>query len=340
MDIDTSSVISRIKSNKGWVVVGLVVLFVLYSFLSGLSGGYRSTTGAMYDESGYAGVSNYGMAQKSMALSRESASFAPSPGSGGASASKPIVKRASLEVKSENAKADESKITDRAKSIGGFLEGVSDSNTEDYLTVTVSVKVPSAKFDDFVAYLRDNFNVKSSSIDLYRISLKQETDELAILQNTMDAYNDLFKRAEGNATLDSQTLAFLADLTDKKLYIMRLMRQYGYSLEEKQEDVDYSTLTLTLTEEKQVELVKEGFWANFRRQLRNSVESILDNLTSMVTDTLEIFVYVVKVGLILVVIAVPIRIVVKLLGRIFNIHVSSGKAAPEVPAAGRKRSGV
>lgn len=335
MDIDTSSIISKVKSNKGWVVVGLIVLFVLYSFLSSLSGGYRSTGGAMYAD-------NYGEVQKSAALSRESASFAPSPESGGASYSKPIVKRASLEVKSADAKGDESKITDRVKSLGGFVEGVSDSDSEDYLTVAVSVRVPSAKFEDFVAYLRDGFNVKSSYIDLYRISLKQETDELAILQKTMDTYNDLFKKAEAQATLDSQTLTFLADITSKKLDIMRIMRQYGYSLESKQEDVDYSTLTLTLTEEKQVKLVKEGFWANFRRQLRNSVESILDNLTGMVTDTLEIFVYVVKVGLILVVIAVPIRIVLKTLGRIFNIHLSSGKekapALSEVyPPAGRKR---
>jgi len=323
MEIDTSQTVSRLKANKGWLAVALVAAFLLYFVGSLFSGGFRSV--------------NNGLAySQELAMSKSFAVPASMDTSAlnGGGASKPIVKRASLEVKSDSAKKDESRVTDRVKAMGGFVDSVSDSDSDNYLYVTLSVRVPSEKFDSFVEYLRDSFDVKSSSIDLYRISLQTENDELAILQTTMDTYNDLFKKAEAQASLDSETLTFLADITNKKLDVMRQMRQYGYSLESKQEDVAYSTLTISLAEEKPVKFVKEGFWRNFELRLRDTVERVLDSLTGMVTDTVAIFVYVVQVGLTLIVIAVPIRFTLRILGKIFNVKLAS---KPEVSAAARHR---
>ena len=227
------------------------------------------------------------------------------------------IKEGSATIETKNAESDYNKIKINAEGYGGWTETI--SKNENYKTITLSttLKIPSDNFDSYTDWLLKNFDVKNSNLKLYRISVERQQDEIEILTKTLDAYDGLFDKAE-SMELSVDGIELMDKLTQKKLNMMRQMRNYGYSVKNVQEKSEYSTLRVTLTQKKDIELMPEDLGRELMSKLRNAVSSITNALMDLVTVPVVIFIGLVVWIVYALVILIPLFIVYKIAMRLFK----------------------
>lgn len=227
------------------------------------------------------------------------------------------IREGSASIETENADSDYQKIKSNAEGYGGWAETVSKNENYKQITMSTTLKIPAENFDDFADWLLKNFDVKNSNLKLYRISVERQQDEIEILTKTLNAYDGLFDKAE-SMELSVEGIELMDKLTQKKLNIMRQMRNYGYSVEKVQERANYATLSVTLTQKKEIELMPEDLGRELMTKLRNAIANITNALLDLVTVPVVIFINLIVWIVYALVILIPLFIVYKIALRVYR----------------------
>jgi len=212
---------------------------------------------------------------------------------------------------------DYNSISQQAESLAGWVETMSKS--EDYRTITfrTELKIPAEKFDSFADWLMNNLDVKSANLEMYRIEIQRQQDEIQILQMALELYDRLLGRAE-DLKLSDESIELIMKITQRKLDVMRLLKYYGYSVEKVEEKAKFASLTLTITQEKKIELVPEDMGKEFRARLRNAVEDIINSGMNLITVPITILVKIIVYIIYAIIILIPIFIAYKIVIKVFK----------------------
>ena len=107
-------------------------------------------------------------------------------------------------------------------------------------------------------------------------------------------------------------------LTNKKLEIMRKLREYGYTVEEAEEKERYSTLSLQLIQEKPIKLVPENLDRKLSMKIRDLVSELSEIGMNLITVPIALFFKVVLWIVYAIVILIPIFVVGRFLWKVYQ----------------------
>ena len=118
--------------------------------------------------------------------------------------------------------------------------------------------------------------------------------------------------------MSRDSIEVIMEITQKKLEIMRLLKQYGYSIEKVEERAKYASLSLTITQEKKIKLIPEDLGKEFRTRVRNMVRDIvnagMDLVTIPIVILVKVLVWIVYAFIVLIPIFIAFKIILKIYG--------------------------
>ena len=227
------------------------------------------------------------------------------------------IREGSVNIETNDVDSDYQKLKQNAEGYGGWVETISKYQDYKNIRLTVTLKIPSDNFDEYADWLIRNFDVKNSNLRMYKVSVERQQDEIDILTKTLNAYDALFDKA-ASMELSTDSIELMQQLTDKKLYIMRQMRNYGYSVKETQRKSEYATLSVTLTQKKEIELLPEDLGRELMTKLRDAIRNITNALLNLVTVPIVIFINLIVWIIYAFVVIIPLFLVYKFAKKFFK----------------------
>ena len=199
-----------------------------------------------------------GMYDQKLAADSSMPSPYPAPSTGGQTAAEAeprIIKTADLSIGVDGVAAKTQEISTLATGRGGFVQ--SSTTIEDkqgYKSGHVTIRVPSAKFDDTVKAIKD----LAVRVDRESINGQEVTEQ----------YTDLEARLRSSKAQEEQYLEILAkaETVQDILAVQSYLQSIRYEIESLQGQIDslgnqteYSTISVTLTEEARIDIPAEKF---------------------------------------------------------------------------------
>jgi len=99
---------------------------------------------------------------------------------------------------------------------------------------------------------------------------------------------------------------------------MRQMRNYGYSVKETQRKSEYATLSVTLTQKKEIELLPEDLGRELMTKLRDAIRNVTNALLDLVTVPIVIFINLIVWIIYAFVVIIPLFLVYKFAKKFFK----------------------
>ncbi len=314
MEKEFEDIISLIKKHKIIFLVAFIVLiivgFISYSFLSASMLSSRSMDDYYGNAPSYAPVSGVSKTSYEQQVEQKTSEIISNP-------SEYQIKRGSANVKSTNADSDYEKLKQKTESDNGWVETVNKNEDYKQISITTNLKIPFENFDSFADWLMKNFDVKNANLELYRVSVEQQQDEIQILQSSLGIYDNFLKRAEA-LNVSESSIELIMKITERKLDVMRLLRQYGYSVEQVEKQSKHASLSITLTQEKKIELMPEDLGSELRSKLRNSIRDITNAGMDLITVPVVIFVRIIIWIIYAIIVLVPIFIALRIIIRVYR----------------------
>lgn len=295
-----------VKKHKLVVAVGAILaIIVLAAVISIILGGFQqSAVPTYYDRSGGGGFNS---AEKALIMGAPSRSimpaptYTPSPGAG------PYVevKESSLTIETTDADGDSLQIRTLTESIDGYVEDSQKYETESRININMRARVPADRFQEFVDSLNAQYEPKDFSVSFYRLSIQRETNELDIIATALANYGELRNRTMA-IPLDEKQINLLFTLTQKELDLKRLEKQYTSSLAGKQQLSDYSTVTMTLEQKKEVKIMPEDLGERLRLKVKGALDDIANSVMDLLTGSVAVFVSAIQGVIYILLVAMPL----------------------------------
>jgi len=315
MDKKIKKATEFVKTHKlasvGIAVALLVFGVILFNFLGNLMflSGYKTYAPGAY--SPLPNLDYIGGGQYERTIDQKATDILASP-------TEYNIKKGSINVKTKDAVSDYEILRQKTQSLNGWIESMSKNDDFSQVAITAQLRIPYDNFDSFTDWMVNNFDVSQVDIQLYKVSVEKKQDEIQILTEALDVYDRLLKKAEQGLNVTDYNLEIIMKITNKRLEVMRLLREYGYSIEQTQKESDYTTVTVRLTQEKQIKLIPEDMGKELRTKIRNSIQDVtmvgIDLITVPIVVLTKVLVWILYVFIVLI----PAFIGVKLLVKIFK----------------------
>lgn len=295
-----------VRDNKLLVGAVLIVLFFVYLIFGSFLGATRSMSALQSKSGGLAYESAY---DASVARGVQGIVSQPTDYQ---------IRTGSASIKSADPDAEYQSAKSWVEGTNGWVETVSKNEDFSQVTITASFRVPSESFDAFTDWVLKNHDVRNSNFQLYRKSTERQTDEIEILTAALKVYDRMITRAESGPVTD-ENIEIIMKITQKKLEVMRLLKQYGYDVQQTERESAFSGVTLTFTKDKQIKLVPEDIGKTFRTKLRSTIDTITRALMDIVTVPPAILAEVLKWIVYAITALIPLFIGYKILLRILKL---------------------
>ncbi|MFB6076704.1 MAG: DUF4349 domain-containing protein, partial [Candidatus Nanohaloarchaea archaeon] len=123
------------------------------------------------------------------------------------------MQEATFQIETDDVAAAADRVTTAVDRYDGYVQERRTADRPFARTVEMTVRIPDGRFTAFTGDIRDGFEVESSRVRNYRISIQRELDELDILNRTLTDYERIRARVlDGETT--TEELQLLADLTE------------------------------------------------------------------------------------------------------------------------------
>lgn len=240
----------------------------------------RAETKAVYDE----GVS-YEMAADSAAGSAANGSLSAAQKLTGTAAPLPQNRKwiitMNLNAETEDLDGALEAITARIQALDGYVEGQSvtgSSATRQRLrTASLTVRIPADRVDGFVEEVSGLTNVVFSSRNVQDITLSYSDTQgrVTALETEQARLLELMEQAE--------TMSDLLEIESRLTEVRYQLESYGSALRLYDNQVDYATVELSITEvEKYTPVEEPGFWQRITSGLADSIADLGDTLVNLV----------------------------------------------------------
>lgn len=182
---------------------------------------------------------------------------------------------------------DSKAILEELKRVGGIIQSQSNQLNENYATKYVgtssylTLKIPANKFQDFINYLKDNYelqNININSLDITK-DIDETAEELALLKSRL---------AEVEEKLSETKLTFTQkeDLEQQKRDLEDQIKQIEDEQQTQTTSVEYSTLTLNIISVDY--FTREGlpFWIPFTMAFSQFFTYIAEGIVFSITASI------------------------------------------------------
>ncbi len=216
------------------------------------------------------------------------------------------IKEGDISIKSQSVDKDYETIKQKTESYNGFIGDY--YKTEDYekINVKISAYVPTNKFDEFFNFLLKNFDVRNSYVKNYKISTKQELNELDIIRQTLNNLNQIEKETL-NMETSERKINLLMKINNEKMNLVSRMRSLQGIVEEKMQQGEYSVFSINLNQTKPFKIVvsdyKEAINEKIKLVINDSIHAILNftELIPFIIVSVQVLIKIMIVGILIIV---------------------------------------
>jgi hypothetical protein len=215
------------------------------------------------------------------------------------------IKQGYVGVKSEDAKTDMEILKEMVGKENGHIENSSKSESNTFLSVSATVRIPTENFDSFVKEIEANFELESFELSDYRVDIQREIDEMEIIKQSLEDYDFLreetlkMKDGEERINLLSRITREMQSLAQRQLALER-------ELGGKQEKSDLATINFTFTQTLRAELWPDDLDNLFFDRINWGIETIATTAISLIANVFVLFIRVVEYILYAVIVIVPV----------------------------------
>lgn len=289
-------------------ITGVVVVIVIVALASGIFSSMTASPGsgtafdapvADYQRSGNAGGQP----------TTESASDADIPGV--------EIKKGSLSVDSENAKADEKAVRSITSEYNGYVEEGRQSKSNTRLRINLTTRVPAESFSGYVEGLRDRLEVEDYQLRDYRINISEQTTRLDILNDTLDIY-DRMKQEVQSMDLDDERIELTRDITERQLELKERLNRIQSEVDRVNRQGEMATLQVTLEERLSAEIWPNDTGNEFRDELSDTFDRIVDIAIAIVTTTLVVLMTTIQWAIWIIISLLVVWFAYRLLRRLYG----------------------
>lgn len=220
-----------------------------------------------------------------------------------------LIRTISIEAETEDLTALTDALTGRIAALGGYVESKNLRNGSAYSgyyrrTLSLTVRIPAEKADEFVAQVSEESNIVSSteSIDDVTLQYVDTESHVKALETEQDRLLSLLEKAE--------TLKDILTLEERLTKVRYELERYASYLRTLDNQVTYATIHLSVTEVKEYTPVIEEeptVWqrisTGFARTTRNIREDLADFFVWVVVNSP----YLVFWGIVITVIVLILR---------------------------------
>ena len=281
------------------ILVWMIVAVLLLSL---------TACGAASKESSNAGAAadRYYSAENGLVAEKPSSSQAQLP------ENRKLIQRVRLQAETEDMDTLLEKVNTRIEELGGYVEGQQIHNGSAYSgsryrNAELTIRIPAEKLGAFVSDVSAVSNIVSSNQTTEDVTLSYVATESRIkaLETEQERLLELLAQAE---TMDD-LLTIESRLTD----VRSELEQVNSTLRLYDNQVDYSTVNLSVTEVREFTVVEEPetVWQRIGAGFMESLEDIGDGFVELFVFLVVNFPYLVIMGAILVVIILVIRTRIK-----------------------------
>ena len=196
-------------------------------------------------------------------------------------AGRKMIRTISMEAETEDLTALTDLLTARISALGGYVEAKELHNGSHYggyvrRYLTMTVRIPAEKADEFTAKVSENANVVSSneSVDDVTLQYVDTESHVKALETEQERLLSLLEKAE--------TLKDILTLEERLTSVRYQLERYASQLRTLQNQVSYATIRLSVTEVKEYTPVvteEPTAWERISRGFAGSLENIGEGLT-------------------------------------------------------------
>lgn len=297
------------------VALGLVFLLGFSLFTAGafivLNNAGLGSQNAGYDRFDQKATTD---ASGALSFDGRSDSLPPTQPDGGAG-SYVEVQEADFQLDSKDADQDASQIRSLAESHDGYIQQSRRHDADIYRRVYLTVRVPDSEFETFTDTIKEDYDVESHNVRNYRLSTQRELDELALINRTLQDYEEMRERIQDMNT-SQKKIELLMSLTEKELDLKERQKEFERQLSDKQKLGNEAVVQIELREQKDIEFLPDDLGNRFMDNVRDMINAVVDVVLSTVTGSIVLFFKALQAIIYLAVVAVPAYIAYRI-GRRF-----------------------
>ena len=190
-----------------------------------------------------------------------------------------LIRTVSMEVETENYDALLPDIEKKVAEYGGYIESSSTYNNSNYYggnerrEASMTIRIPAANLDAFLHTVSDRTNVtyKSENVQDVTLSYVDLQSHKKALEEEQDRLLDFMKEAE--------TIEDLIAIEDRLTQVRYELESMESQIRTYDNQVDYSTVSITITEVKQYTPVEEeSAWTRIQKGFSERAEAVIEGL--------------------------------------------------------------
>lgn len=175
-----------------------------------------------------------------------------------------IVRNADLSLSTEKFKETISAIEKAVSGVSGYIASSNEDKYSTYTNLYLTVRVPAEKLDEFLAAIDGTATVTSKSIssDDITSSYADTESHLDALRTEQETLLGLLEKANN--------LSEILEIQDRLTEVRSSIEYYQSMMNTYNDELEYSTVTMSITEVKHEIETGEGFWSSMWKGLKES----------------------------------------------------------------------
>ncbi len=209
-----------------------------------------------------------------------------------------LIKEISLDIETKDYDNYIESVRSNVTSNGGYIETSNESNNSEFRSFNATIRIPVGKADDFTESVSNNATVKRRSENVQDV-----TEQYVDIEARIKVY-----KAEEESLIEimkqANNVTDLLSVKERLANVRAQIESYTAQLKSLENQTDYSTITLTVTEvEREVET--EGYWSEIWNNILDgfkNVGKIATILFAALLSAIPYFIVIAVIGIIVIVI--------------------------------------
>jgi hypothetical protein len=194
-----------------------------------------------------------------------------------------------ITIESEEAREEESKIKQIAESYDGYVEESSLSESTSFVRIDMKLRVPLDDFETFFEELKNSTEVEGFNVRDYRIDVERRETDLDTVQKAIAMYSEMLENIK-TMPLERETVEVMSEIVSKEIDLRQQENYLMSSLQESRRQSEYSTVRVAIIEKVSPKIWPEDLGDDFRENIHKSFNSVGKSVTSIVGNSLMVFV--------------------------------------------------
>ncbi len=224
----------------------------------------------------------------------------------------------SITIKSDEAREEESKIKQITENYSGYVEESSLSESTSFIRIDMKLRVPLDDFEAFFEELKNSTEVEGFSVRDYRIDVERRETDLDTIQKAIAMYSEMLEDIK-TMPLERETIEVMSEIVNREINLRQQENYLMSSLQESRRQSEYSTVRVIIREKVSPKIWPEDLGDDFRENIHKSFNSVGKSITSVIGNSLMVFVKAVEWIVYITIVIVSFWIFAVIIRKIYKI---------------------